>query len=162
MGAGVVQTPGPSKGIFLAAEPTEIRGGFDRLVSLLEGRRVLGARRSLAIEGGGSGIDVKVRTGSNRAHDRRCRPPHREASLDAWHDEQNPVVRGLSDLGVGTMAQALTQMQAIIDEPAREIGQHRGERATLRAEHVLAQQVKKGRIDQLERPACGRRPDDAR
>ena len=70
----------------------------------------------------------------------------------AWHDQQNPLVRALTEPLVVEVFDTLKQMQAVID--AQGIAQEAAQ-----AEQKIAAQVTQDRIDQLERYVFGQRSE---
>ncbi len=95
------------------------------------------------------------------------------AELHAWHEQQNPLVRALAEPLTARMTDTLTVMQATLDHEvvAREAAQAAHEaaqaaheallsaQAALAAEHTMALQVTKDRIDQLERMMFGQKSE---
>jgi hypothetical protein len=103
------------------------------------------------------------------------------ADLQAWHIQQNPLVRALTEPLVTRMTDTLVAMQGALDAEAalrealtaqltaqlaeeRQAGQHqveavRTEAQAQGAEHARALQVTKDRIDQLERHLFGQRSE---
>ncbi len=95
------------------------------------------------------------------------------ADLQAWHSQQNPLIRALTEPLVARVGETLVAMQGVIDAGAaerqaltaqliaaqEEIDAVRVEAQTQATEHGLALQVTKDRIDQLERHVFGKRSE---
>lgn len=88
------------------------------------------------------------------------------ARIRAWHDQQNPLVRALTEPLVVEVSEVLTQMQAVNDtlanaqlavNDALAAAQLAAEAA--QAEQKIAAQVTKDRIDQLERFVFGQKAE---
>ena len=74
------------------------------------------------------------------------------ADLHAWHEQQNLLVRALTEPLTARVTDTLTAMQAVIDAEVAA-------REALQAEQAIALQVTKDRIDQLERMMFGQRAE---
>lgn len=99
------------------------------------------------------------------------------AQLQTWHEQQNPLVRALTEPLLVMVGETLGEMQRVIDEQAAmipalqaEVRDRKAEvlvqraedaeqRAAADAEQAMALQVTKDRIDQLERHVFGKRSE---
>ena len=95
------------------------------------------------------------------------------ADLQAWHSQQNPLIRALTEPLVARVGETLVAMQGVIDAGVaerqaltaqliaaqEETDAVRVEAQTQATEHGLALQVTKDRIDQLERHVFGKRSE---
>lgn len=82
------------------------------------------------------------------------------ADLLAWHEQQSPLVRALTQPLTVRVSETLMAMQAVIDQ--LEIANQQALRAALdaqAAEHAMALQVTTDRIDQLERKMFGQQAE---
>lgn len=92
------------------------------------------------------------------------------AELHAWHEQQNPLVRALTEPLTVRVTATLTAMQAAIDAEVAERkavqalldaqqAQVAAAQAAQTAEHAMALQVTTDRIDQLERMVFGQKTE---